>query len=62
MVTLIDNASHVLWDVEKKGFAPKDDPDWIEVEDHSMQLEAAATWLQLGGARLPTSLRGPGTW
>jgi hypothetical protein len=49
MVTLIDNASHVLWDVEKKGFEPKDDADWIEVEDHAMQLAAAATLLQLGG-------------
>jgi hypothetical protein len=33
----------------KKGFAPKDEADWIEVEDHSMQLAAAATLLQLGG-------------
>jgi len=49
MVALIDNASHVLWDVEKQGFAPKDEADWIEVEDHAMQLAAAATLLQLGG-------------
>ena len=49
MVSLIDNAGHVLWDVEKEGFAPKDDADWLEVEDHGVQLAAAATLLQLGG-------------
>jgi hypothetical protein len=49
MVSWIDNAGHVLWDVEKEGFAPKDDADWLEVEDHGIQLAAAATLLQLGG-------------
>jgi hypothetical protein len=49
MVTMIDNAGHVLWDAEKEGFAPKDDADWIEIEDHAIQLAAASTLIQLGG-------------
>ncbi|MGE3508708.1 MAG: hypothetical protein AB7N65_07475 [Vicinamibacterales bacterium] len=49
MVTMIDNSGHVLWDAEKDGFAPKDEADWIEIEDHAMQLTAAGTLLQLGG-------------
>jgi hypothetical protein len=49
MVAWIDNASHVLWDVEKKGFAPKNEADWIEVEDHAIQLAAAGTLIQLPG-------------
>ena len=47
----IDNASHVLWDVEKQGFAPKNEADWIEVQDHAIQLAAAGTVIQLPGAR-----------
>jgi Cytochrome C' len=50
MVTWIDNASHVLWDVEKPGFAPKNEADWLEVEDHATQLAAAGTLIQLQGA------------
>ncbi len=49
MVTMIDNAGHVLWDVEKPGFAPKNDADWLEIENHATQLEAASTLIQLGG-------------
>lgn len=49
MVTLVDNAGHVLWDVEKQGFSPKDEADWLEVEAHAMQLAAASTVLQVGG-------------
>lgn len=49
MVTMIDNSGHVLWDTEKDGAAPKDDADWLEVEDHATQLIAAGTLLQLGG-------------
>ena len=50
MVTMIDNAGHVLWDIEKPGFAPKNDADWLELENHATQLEAASTLIQLGGA------------
>jgi hypothetical protein len=49
MVRWIDNASHVLWDAEKPGFAPKDEADWVEIEDHAVQLAAAGTLIQLPG-------------
>jgi cytochrome c556 len=49
MVAWIDNASHVLWDAEKPGFAPKNDADWLEIEDHAVQVAAAATLIQLPG-------------
>jgi len=49
MVAWVDNASHVLWDVEKPGFAPKNEADWIELEDHATQLMAAGALIQLGG-------------
>jgi len=49
MVNWIDNASHVLWDVEHAEFAPKDDADWTEVEDHATQVAAAGSLIQLGG-------------
>jgi cytochrome c556 len=50
MVTMVDNAGHVLWDVEKPDFKPKDEADWLEVQDHATQLVAASTLLQMGGA------------
>jgi hypothetical protein len=49
MVTWIDNASHVLWDAEKEGFAPKNEADWIEIEDHAVQVAAAGALIQLPG-------------
>ena len=49
MVTWIDNAGHVMWDVEKEGFAPKNEADWIELEDHATQLAAAGSLIQMGG-------------
>jgi hypothetical protein len=49
MVTMIDNAAHVLWDVEVKGQEPKNDADWLELEDHAIQVAAAGTLIQLGG-------------
>ena len=49
MVAWIDNASHVMWDVEKQGLAPKNDADWVELEDHAIQLAAAGTLIQLPG-------------
>ena len=49
MVTWVDNAAHVLWDVEKEGFAPKDEADWIELEDHATQLAAAGSLIRMGG-------------
>ena len=49
MVTMIDNSGHVLWDAEKEAGAPKDNADWLELEDHATQLAAAGTLVQLGG-------------
>jgi len=49
MVRWVDNAAHVLWDVEKKGFAPKNEADWLELEDHATQLAAAGSLIQMGG-------------
>jgi hypothetical protein len=49
MVTWIDNAGHVLWDAEKKEFAPKNEADWLELEDHATQLAAAGSLIQMGG-------------
>lgn len=61
MVAMVDNAGHVLWDVEVEAQAPKNDADWVELEDHAVQIAAAGTLIQLGGtgqadagwARLP---------
>ncbi|MEQ1908145.1 MAG: hypothetical protein ABMA15_04945 [Vicinamibacterales bacterium] len=50
MVSWVDSASHVLWDVEKDGGAPKDEADWIDLEDHATQLAAAGSLIQLGGS------------
>jgi len=49
MVKMMDNAAHVVWDVEKPGCAPKNDADWVEVEDHALQLAATANLIQMGG-------------
>ena len=50
MVAWIDNASHVLWDVERQSLAPKNEADWVELEDHAIQLAAAGALIQLPGA------------
>jgi cytochrome c556 len=49
MVTMVDNAGHVLWDAEKPEFKPRNAADWTEIEDHATQLAAASTLIQLGG-------------
>jgi hypothetical protein len=49
MVAMVDNAAHILWDVERDGMAPKDAADWLEVENHAIQLAAAGTLIQVGG-------------
>ena len=49
MVTWIDNSAHVLWSVEQTGRAPKNDADWLEIQEHATQLAAAGTLIQLGG-------------
>jgi cytochrome c556 len=49
MVTWIDNSAHVLWNAERPGRAPKNDADWLELQEHATQLAAAGTLIQLGG-------------
>jgi len=49
MVTWIDNSAHVLWNAEREGRAPKNDADWLEIQEHATQLAAAGTLIQLGG-------------
>ena len=50
---MIDNSGHVLWDAEKEAGAPKDNADWLELEDHATQLAAAGT-LELKALPLPS--------
>ena len=49
MVDVIDHAGHNLWQVERRGKAPKTDQDWDNVEEHAVQLLAAATTITVGG-------------
>lgn len=49
MVTWVDNSGHVLWNAEREGCAPKDDADWLEIQEHATQLAAAGTLIELGG-------------
>jgi hypothetical protein len=49
MVALVDHAGHNLWNVEKEGMAPKTDADWLTVEEHAVQLIAAAPAITSGG-------------
>ena len=49
MVAWMDNSAHVLWNVEKPGRAPKNDADWLDIQEHATQLAAAGTLIQLGG-------------
>jgi hypothetical protein len=49
MVSLIDNESHVLWGAERKGHAPQSEADWDTIEDHALQIVAAAYMVEHGG-------------
>jgi len=49
MVDVIDHAGHNLWQVERKGKAPKTDQDWDNIEEHAVQLLSAATVITVGG-------------
>jgi len=53
MVTWVDNSGHVLWNAEREGRAPKNDADWLEIQEHATQLAAAGTLIQLGGTGQP---------
>ena len=60
MVDLVDHAGHNLWNVERQGKAPKSDADWANVEEHAVQLIAAASAITAGGTG-PTDLIWVGT-
>ncbi len=49
MVSIVDHAGHALWDVEKKGKAPKTQGDWELVAEHAIQVAAAGTLITLPG-------------
>ena len=49
MVMMVDQPGELLWDVEKKGHAPKSDEDWYQLEDHAVAVAAAGNLVQLGG-------------
>ncbi len=49
MVMIVDHPGELLWDVEKKGGAPKSDEQWYQLENHAVALAGAATLIQLGG-------------
>jgi cytochrome c556 len=50
MVDLVDHAGHNLWEAERQGKAPKRDADWANVEEHAVQLVAAASAITVGGS------------
>ena len=49
MVALVDHAGHNLWDVERKGKAPKTEADWQNVVEHAVQIAAAGPAITVGG-------------
>lgn len=49
MVALVDHAGHNLWEVERKGKAPKTDADWQNVVEHAVQIAAAGPAITVGG-------------
>jgi hypothetical protein len=48
MVAVVDDVAHNLWDAGNKG-APLSGQEWNIVDEHSYQLQAAATLVSLGG-------------
>jgi len=48
MVTMVDDVAHSIWDASNKG-APLTGREWLNVNEHSYQLQAAATLISLGG-------------
>jgi cytochrome c556 len=49
MVMMVDQPGELLWDVEKKGHAPKTDEAWYQLENHAVAVSAAGNLIQLGG-------------
>lgn len=49
MVMIVDRPGELLWDVEKPGHGPKTDEAWYQLENHAVEVQSAATLIQLGG-------------
>ena len=49
MVSIVDHAGHALWDIERKGKAPKTQEGWELVAEHAIQIAAAGTLITLPG-------------
>jgi len=47
MVSLLDHASHEIWDVQVT--PPETDSDWQQLEYHAMQIVASGTLISMGG-------------
>jgi hypothetical protein len=50
MVSLVDHASHEIWNAADKKTAPKSEQDWTELEHHALQVAASGTLIMLPGA------------
>ena len=49
MVALVDHAGHELWDAEVEGKGPKTDADWLNIQEHAVQIAAAGPAITVGG-------------
>jgi hypothetical protein len=52
MVSLVDHASHEIWNAADKKKAPRSERDWTELEHHALQLAASGTLIMLPGTGL----------
>src|SRR5580765_266122 len=48
MVGMVDDVAHDIWEGGNKG-AALSGREWQEIEEHALQLQAAATLVSLGG-------------
>jgi hypothetical protein len=49
MVMIVDRPGELLWDSEKEGRGPRTAEDWYLLQNHAVDLAAAATLIRLGG-------------
>jgi hypothetical protein len=63
MVSLVDHASHALWDAEREGQRPATPADWERIAEHATQLAAAGTLITLPGTGAnDVTLTGQADW
>jgi len=48
MVGMVDDVAHDIWEGGNKS-APLNDREWSVIDEHALQLQAAATLVSLGG-------------